>query len=72
MNTIKATVMSVAVYASETWTLKKQDRDRLLAFEMKCYRRILRIKWGKRLRTKNCAAECDAGRTWCNRSWKGS
>src|SRR6218665_411189 len=28
-----------------TLTLKKQDRDRLLAIEMKCYMRILRIKW---------------------------
>src|SRR6218665_142684 len=37
MNIIKARLMSVAMYASETWTLKKQDRDRprLLAFEMK-------------------------------------
>ena len=37
--------MSVAMYASERWMLKKKDRDRLLAFEIKCYRRILRIKW---------------------------
>jgi len=28
----ESTVMSVAMYASETWTLKKKDRDRLLAF----------------------------------------
>jgi len=35
MNIIKAMVMSVAMYASKTWALKKQDRDRLLASEMK-------------------------------------
>ena len=29
--------------------LKKQDRDRLLAFEKKCYRRILRIRWEQRI-----------------------
>jgi len=31
-------VFSVLLYASETWTLKKPDKVRLLAFEMKCYR----------------------------------
>src|SRR6218665_1427616 len=38
-------VMSVAMYASETSILKEKDMDRLLAFKMKCYRRILRIRW---------------------------
>ena len=39
------------MYTSDTLTLKKQDRlqDRLLAFEMKCYRRILRIRWKKKI-----------------------
>ena len=38
-------VFSVLLYASETWTLKETDKKKLLAFEMKCYRRILRISW---------------------------
>jgi hypothetical protein len=38
-------VFSVLLYASETWTLKEVDRKKLLAFEMKCYRRVLRINW---------------------------
>jgi len=49
INILKATVMSVVMYASETWTLKKKDRNRLLAFEMKCYRRILRIRWEQKI-----------------------
>ena len=36
-------VFSVLLYVSETWTLKDTDKKKLLAFEMKCYRRILRI-----------------------------
>ena len=36
-------VFSVFLYASDTWTLKETDRKKLLAFEMKCYRRILSI-----------------------------
>ena len=37
------------MYASETWISKKLDRDRSLAFEMKCYRRILRIRWKQKI-----------------------
>src|SRR6218665_1793828 len=49
INILKATVMSVVMYAIETWTLKKKNRNRLLAFEMKCYRRILRIRWEQKI-----------------------
>lgn len=43
-------VFSVLLYASETWTLKEADRKKLLVFEMKCYRRILRINWQDMIR----------------------
>jgi hypothetical protein len=43
-------VFSVLLYASETWTLKETDKKKLLAFEMKCYRRILRINWKDMIR----------------------
>src|SRR6218665_73663 len=52
MYTIKVMMMNVAMYASKTWTLKKQDRYSLLAFEnfeMKCYSRILRIRWEQKI-----------------------
>ena len=32
-------------YAAETWTLELADERRLLAFEMRCYRRIMNICW---------------------------
>jgi len=37
--------MSVLLYVCETWTLRKRDIDSLMAFEIKCYRRILHIHW---------------------------
>ena len=46
-------VFSVLLYASETWMLKESDKKKLLAFEMKCYRRILRINWKDMIRNKN-------------------
>ena len=36
------------LYAAETWTVNKEDEKRLLAFEMRCYRRILAVKWQDR------------------------
>ena len=46
-------VFSVLLYASETWTLKQTDRKKLLTFEMKCYRRILRINWRDMIRNED-------------------
>ena len=43
-------VFSVLLYASETWTLKEADRKKLMAFEMKCYRRMLKINWRDMIR----------------------
>ncbi|CAM4977713.1 unnamed protein product [Rotaria socialis] len=42
---LNSCVFSILLYASETWTLKETDKKKLLAFETKCYRRILRICW---------------------------
>src|SRR6218665_1707452 len=40
-------VISIVLYACETWTLKKKDKNKLMAFEMRCYRRILNVRWQK-------------------------
>ena len=45
---VQALVFPIASYASETWTLNKADRNRIAAFEMWCWRRMLRIPWTKR------------------------
>jgi len=42
---LDACVFSILLYAADTWTLKKADEKRLAAFEMRCYRRLLRIRW---------------------------
>lgn len=47
---IRTFVWSVFLYACETWTLKKKDEQRIQAFEMKCYRRMLRITWHQKIR----------------------
>ena len=44
-NIIKAVVWSVALYGSETWTMRKDEIDRLQAFEMWIWRRMEKINW---------------------------
>ena len=46
---LETCVFSTALYACETWTLKKEDRQRILAFEMYCYRRILQLNWTQKI-----------------------
>ena len=50
INLLTTCVFSVLLFASETSTLKETDTNKLLAFEMRCYRRILRIRWMEMLR----------------------
>jgi len=50
-------VFNVLLCASETWTLKKLDKDRLLAFEMKCYRWILHIRWQQKIRNEEMSQQ---------------
>ena len=43
-----ATAFPIAIYGSESWTMQKADERRVDAFEMWCYRRVLRIPWTER------------------------
>ena len=45
---VKAMVFSVDMYGSESWTIKKAERRRVDAFEVWCWRRLLRVLWTAR------------------------
>ena len=45
---MKTLVWTVALYGSESWTLKKGDELRINAFELWCWRRMLRVSWRDR------------------------
>ena len=38
-------VFPVVVYGCESWTMKKTERQRIYAFELWCWRRLLRVPW---------------------------
>ena len=42
---VKATVFPVVVYRFENWTVKKAEHQRIDAFELWCWRRLLRVPW---------------------------
>ena len=42
---VKAMVFPVVMYGYESWTVKKAERRRIDAFELRCWRRLLRIPW---------------------------
>jgi len=45
---VKTLVFPVATYGCETWTIKKGERRKITAFDMWCWRRMLRIPWTAR------------------------
>ena len=46
---VKAVVFPVVMYGCESWTIKKAEDQRINAFELWCWRRLLRVPWtGKR------------------------
>ena len=44
----KAIVFPVVMYGCESWTIKKAERQRIDAFELWCWRRLLRVPWTAR------------------------
>ena len=45
---VKAVVFPVVMYGCENWTVKKPERQRIDAFELWCWRRLLRVPWAAR------------------------
>ena len=45
---VKATVFPVVMYGCENWTVKKAEHQRIDAFELWCWRRLLRVPWTTR------------------------
>ena len=45
---VKAMVFPVVMYGCDSWTIKKAERQRIEAFELWCWRRLLRVPWTAR------------------------
>ena len=58
---VKAMVFPVVMYGCESWTVKKAERQRIDAFELWCWRRVLRVPWTARRSNQSILKEISPG-----------
>ena len=51
----------MVMYGCESWTVKKAERKRIGAFEMRCWRRLLRVPWTARRSNQSILKEASPG-----------
>ena len=54
---VKAMVFLVVMYGCESWAIKKAERQRITAFELWCWKRLLRVPWTVRRSTQSILKE---------------
>ena len=58
---VKAMVFPVVTYGYESWTMKNAERQRIAAFELWCWRRLLRVPWTARRSNQSILKEISPG-----------
>ena len=58
---VKAVVFPVVMYGCKSWTVKKAERRRIYAFELWCWRRLLRVPWTARRSNQSILKEISQG-----------
>ena len=61
---VKAMVFPVVMYGCENWTVKKAECQRIDAFELWCWRRLLRVPWTARRSNQSILKEVNPGFLW--------
>ena len=54
---VKAMIFPVGMYGCESWTIKKAERQRIDAFELWCWRRLLKVPWNARISNQSILKE---------------
>ena len=58
---VTAMVFPVVMYGCETWTVKKAEHRRIVAFELWCWKRLLRVPWTSRKSNQSILKEINPG-----------
>ena len=58
---VKAMVFPIVMYGCESWTIKKAEHQRIDAFELWCWRRLLRVPWTARRSNQSILKEISPG-----------
>ena len=66
---VKAMVFPVVTYGFESWTVKKAECRRIDAFELWCWRRLLRVPWTARKSNQFILKEISPGCSWKDWCW---
>ena len=61
---VKAMVFPVVMYGCESWSVKKAECQRIDAFELWCWRRLLRVSWTARRSNQSILKEISPGCSW--------
>ena len=61
---VKAMVFLVVIYGCESWTVKKAEHRSIDAFELWCWRRLLRVSWTARRSNQSILKEISPGVHW--------
>ena len=61
VHVVKAMVFVVVMYGCESWTVKKAECRRIHAFELRCWRRLLRVSWTARRSNQSILKEISPG-----------
>ena len=61
---VKAMVFPVVMYGCESWTIKKAERQKIDAFELWCWKRLLRVPWTARRSNQSILKEISPGCSW--------
>ena len=67
---VKAMVFPVVMYGCESWTVKKAEGQRIDAFELWCWRRLLRVSWTARKSNQSILKEISPGCSLEGLMWK--
>ena len=66
---VKAMVFPVVMYGCESWTIKKAEHKRIDAFELWCWRRLLRVPWTARRSNQSILKKTVLNIHWKNWCW---
>ena len=66
---VKAMVFPVVMYGCESWTIKKAEHRRIDAFELWCWRRLLRVPWTARRSSQSILKEISPECSWKGWCW---
>ena len=58
---VKVMVFPAVMYGCESWTVKKAERQRIDAFELRCWRRLLRVPWTARRSNQSILKDISPG-----------